>query len=158
MSQQLDLRSSRKGFNPNRLEKLCPKCRTLKLVEEFGLNKSRADGRNGWCKLCRCEAVKDGTHKQDRSPERMRRQLLKRHGLSPEDYQKMFDEQEGRCEICGNPPGPTALHIDHNHNTGQIRGLLCSNCNTGLGMLQESVDNLEAAVVYLNYYRCIGDR
>jgi hypothetical protein len=64
----------------------------------------------------------------------------------------MLEDQDGRCAICkvsGGLISGSFLSVDHNHSTGAIRGLLCSRCNTALGMLEDSLDNLEAAKIYL---------
>ena len=69
----------------------------------------------------------------------------KRYGLSPEQsFDLLFHPRP--CEICGDPD---ADHIDHNHATGEVRGLLCGACNVGLGMFQDSIRNMAAAVDYL---------
>ena len=67
------------------------------------------------------------------------------YSISEDDYNKMFVEQGGVCKICGNPPHPHAknnkslvLHIDHDHNTNEIRGLLCSRCNSALGWYENN--------------------
>ena len=62
----------------------------------------------------------------------------------------MLDKQDGCCAICGEPEPPyERLHIDHDHRTGVIRGLLCNNCNRGIGHLKESIPSLRAAIRYL---------
>lgn len=75
---------------------------------------------------------------------------LTRHGLRPEDYGELFDAQHGKCAICKRPPRDGEfLHIDHDHETGKVRGLLCRNCNAGLGQFKDDVDRLMAAAAYL---------
>jgi hypothetical protein len=80
------------------------------------------------------------------------------YGMSIEDYQELFDEQGGVCAICGNPETRQTeekfnwLCIDHNHETGEIRGLLCSKCNRSLGLFGDSIDFLYDAVRYLERY------
>lgn len=78
--------------------------------------------------------------------------LRSRWGLSLEDYTSMFEAQGGRCAICGDPPGRMALAVDHNHDTGQIRGLLCSACNTGIGGLKDRLETVLAAAEYLRRF------
>lgn len=72
-------------------------------------------------------------------------------------YQLMYADQEGRCAICRAEKDPTRLVIDHNHKTGKIRGLLCGACNTGIGLLKDSPDVLEAAMQYLEDRGCGPD-
>jgi len=80
---------------------------------------------------------------------------LKKFGITIEDYERMFKEQNGVCAICGNPETvvtngePWRLSVDHNHETGEVRGLLCTNCNNGLGRFKDSLDLFQKALVYL---------
>ena len=62
---------------------------------------------------------------------------------------EMVEERDGRCDICARIPAGR-LHIDHNHATGKIRGLLCGTCNRGIGSLGDSVELLKAALRYLD--------
>jgi hypothetical protein len=71
---------------------------------------------------------------------------LKSYGFTLEDYNAMFEKQNGRCAICGRD---VPLHIDHDHVTGEFRGLLCFNCNTGIGSLKEDPQLLNRAAQYL---------
>ena len=82
--------------------------------------------------------------------------LMKSFNITIEDYEYLFNKQNGVCAICGNKEdrkhrnGKTfSLAVDHNHITGQIRGLLCSRCNMAIGGLGDSVEMLEKALVYL---------
>lgn len=76
---------------------------------------------------------------------------LKRHfGITVEDYRAMFEKQGGVCAICGAPPpNKRGFHVDHDHKTGKIRGLLCHHCNVGIGNLRDSIDMLRKALAYL---------
>lgn len=89
-------------------------------------------------------------------PEAGRRANLKRSfGITTEKYDQMFKAQKGLCKLCRKPEPGTRngkrkmLAVDHDHETGKIRGLLCSKCNTALGLLDDSPELLEAAIVYL---------
>ncbi len=83
---------------------------------------------------------------------------LKRHyGLTLDDYQKMLDKQNNRCAICEKEESsisrfgtPKRLTVDHCHATGRIRGLLCDNCNRGLGFLRDSIHLLRKSIDYLS--------
>jgi hypothetical protein len=85
------------------------------------------------------------------------RWIQKRYGITIKDYKQLEMAQGGRCAICGGPPsGRGRLHLDHNHSTGRIRGLLCSTCNVGIGGLRDSTDLLMAAVEYLKKHGVAG--
>lgn len=73
------------------------------------------------------------------------------HGITLEDYDMMLLTQNMRCAICGTdtPKGRGRFHVDHNHDTGTIRGLLCHECNTALGLLKDSPATLARAIEYL---------
>lgn len=72
------------------------------------------------------------------------------YGLTVEDIDALYERQSGRCAICLEPEGDRRLCIDHDHATMVVRGLLCSRCNSGLGLLRDSTDNLIRAVEYLS--------
>lgn len=79
-----------------------------------------------------------------------RKILYSRYGLTMDDYESILASQKGVCAICGMPPGRRPLSVDHCHDTGAVRGLLCHSCNTGIGFLKDSVDLLKKAAKYLN--------
>jgi hypothetical protein len=70
------------------------------------------------------------------------------YGLTPAKYDKLFIKQGGKCALCRMTP-QEGLHVDHDHNTGKIRGLLCRKCNTGLGKLGDTAESVQRAVKYL---------
>jgi hypothetical protein len=85
-----------------------------------------------------------------RNPDRVRANNRKhKYGLSPSDYAALLDSQNGACAICGTTP-PKGLHVDHDHVTGRVRGLLCHPCNTGLGFLERPASWLASAARYLS--------
>jgi len=87
----------------------------------------------------------------------MRRKGLKyRYNLSLKDYQSLLKSQNGVCAICGRAEtrknrygGTCQLHIDHDHKTKKVRGLLCSKCNAGLGLFNDDIKLLKRAIKYL---------
>jgi hypothetical protein len=85
-------------------------------------------------------------------PQAMRIYQLRKYGLTPESFQSLLDSQGGRCAICGTKefggPGKRP-HVDHDHETNKLRGLLCVKCNAGIGQFQESTKFLLLAVDYL---------
>jgi hypothetical protein len=95
---------------------------------------------------------------QKRNPEQwaaiQRNNKLRRtYGITLEDYDRMFEEQQGRCGICSseenNSKNTEHFYVDHCHATGIVRGLLCSGCNTGLGNFKDNEESLQAAIAYL---------
>ncbi len=89
-------------------------------------------------------------------PIEQRRQWLKRaYGISLETYQILLESQNGKCAICGKENAHKRtkyLFVDHNHNTGKVRGLLCQKCNSLIGYSDENVNNLNMAIEYLKKY------
>lgn len=79
------------------------------------------------------------------------RYLKERYGLTVEQYQEMEKNQAGLCKICQKPPSGrwNRLHVDHDHETGAIRGLLCFTCNVMLGHARDNLNVLQAAIAYL---------
>lgn len=77
------------------------------------------------------------------------RRTLARLGSGLTEYEAILASQNGRCGICGNGPGGTRLHVDHDHQTLCIRGLLCGRCNTGIGLLRDEPAILWNAIKYL---------
>lgn len=77
------------------------------------------------------------------------RSLFKHYGITRADYDRMSAEQNYLCAICGEKTADV-LHVDHNHQTKQVRGLLCGNCNFGVGLFVENPETMAKAIVYLN--------
>lgn len=77
--------------------------------------------------------------------------LKRNYGLSLEQYNAMFTQQNGCCAICSRPAAEFKrnLSVDHSHVDGNIRGLLCGPCNVLLGMAEESIQRLQKAILYL---------
>lgn len=98
-------------------------------------------------------AERDRANKQawrDRNPDYSRTYLLKTlYGLSLDDYQTMLDRQDGACALCLKKPGQRNLSVDHDHETGRVRGLLCQKCNRMLGGFEGSVEVLGRTVAYM---------
>lgn len=86
----------------------------------------------------------------ERSNGTRRRTTLRRHGLTQEQHETLLESQGGVCAICKSCcPSGRSLAIDHCHDTGKVRGLLCMRCNHGIGSLRDSVELLNAAAMYL---------
>jgi len=99
--------------------KTCTSCKNPQPLEEFYKDPRHTDGKQTLCKTC--WAVKSE-----------KKYFLSEYGLTPEDYQKLLDAQDGVCAICGRAPKKNKFNVDHCHRTHRIRALLCVNCNTNL--------------------------
>lgn len=143
--------------------KWCPRCESIKPLDEFGANKSQYDGKQGMCKKCAVAAVTASRHKdptshrrsskawREANPERHADLGAKwRYGVTYGTYARMLADQNGGCAMCGAPPPEgRRLAIDHCHDTGVVRGLLCSPCNTGIGQLKHDPELLLKCAAYL---------
>lgn len=79
------------------------------------------------------------------------RNLLRDFGITLNDYNNLLNKQNGKCAICNGEPNSKnkTLGVDHCHNTGRVRGLLCDKCNRGLGLFLDNIDLLGKAIKYL---------
>ena len=127
--------------------KLCTKCSTKKpTLDGFHLSKRASDGLASWCKTC-VNSIKREPRQRVYSPEDKRKWALKsRYNLTPAQYQSMLTKQGGKCALCS--AEPKTFHVDHCHNTGKVRGLLCHKCNIRLGGWDD-LQWREAAIAYL---------
>lgn len=78
--------------------------------------------------------------------------LQKKYGISLEEYEALLESQDGVCAIC-RKEDTSRYHVDHDHETGEVRGLLCGDCNKGLGMFKDNPDALQSAIDYLKRLR-----
>ena len=88
-------------------------------------------------------------------PEIKKGQAMKfNYGITLDEYNQVFAAQKGRCMICGIHQSELlrSLAIDHNHETGEFRSLLCANCNTGIGLFHENTGIMRTAISYLEKY------
>jgi hypothetical protein len=87
------------------------------------------------------------------------RRLKAIYGISVAEYDQMLTDQGGRCALCrtDTPRGMGTFHVDHCHDTGAVRALLCSTCNTGIGHLQHNPDLLIKAAEYIQHHRKLQD-
>ncbi len=131
-------------------EKHCRNCNTWKTMGQFHKNKNSKDGRVWRCEKCRSLRVEKKVQFRH-SRKRRNKHLLSKYGISIKEYDVLLADQSGCCAICGVHYTETAsaLAIDHDHKTGQVRGLLCLQCNLGIGGLQDNIDLLASAASYL---------
>src|SRR5882757_4160317 len=125
-------------------EKCCTGCNVVKPADAFSLDRRRVNGLAPRCKACMSE------YRSSR-PEHYRNfELQRNYGITSEEYDQMYYDQNGLCLICSEEePGGRLMPVDHCHATGKIRGLLCANCNRGLGIFKDDPDRLVAAAMYL---------
>lgn len=127
--------------------KTCCSCGQRFPASAFGKHSYSGDGYQGACRNCVA-----ASQRKSRTPEKSRRQNLKKlYGIGLNDYERMLAAQGRRCFICCVPHSVDApLHVDHDHATNVVRGLLCSSCNNGLGRFRDSTANLARAIQYLS--------
>jgi len=130
--------------------KQCARCKEVKPTSFFHAVKARKDGLHRLCKDCNRIDCNERYH---RYKSRYRsRAIEKKYGEGALSFYEAEIAKSDRCRICGiseseAPKG--RLAIDHCHDTGELRGLLCDKCNTALGLLQDDISNLTAAIEYL---------
>jgi hypothetical protein len=160
--------------------KTCNKCGVAQPMENFYSSPGMRDGRRGDCKNCNLKAKHDrysadpaaakarvkrwqqanadrvnASQRRRRStPEAKLREraghLMRKYGMTIEQYDAMLEAQGGGCFICGRPPREDiSLHVDHDHLTGKVRGILCFCCNNALADFQDDPSLLRKAASYV---------
>lgn len=155
----------------------CNRCKEMLPAENFFKMKASSDGLQYTCKTCQQKYRKevrdpDGSRARQVSAAwkinaktkdpvayalRMRNDnLMKNYGITIEQYDEMLEAQLGLCAICNLPERglrkcgtPRNLSVDHCHDNGHVRGLLCASCNAGLGLAQEDVQIPKNMIEYL---------
>lgn len=122
----------------------CRVCKQEKALELFPKNNTYKNGRASICKDC--QNLKAREYRQQ-NPEI---KMAKKYKTSKERVKELYSY--GRCFICGIDKERRRFCIDHNHTTGKVRGLLCDNCNKGLGCFNDNSETLKQAIEYLNKY------
>lgn len=102
------------------------------------------------------EAAKAAAKKwQNENIEKRKAQRIGKYGLTYEDFVALLESQDGKCAICGHSDTSKKLFfpvIDHCHDTGSVRGILCANCNRGIGLFGEDIERLKSAIAYLESF------
>lgn len=147
--------------------RVCVKCHTEKPIEKFNrFVRKGKEYREHTCMACRqslwrknplnlAKAVNrtrewNQNNKVYVKREKRDRDLKRLYGIDTKQYEEMLQKQNGGCKICGEKQTEEKyLHVDHYHITKKVRGLLCTRCNTGLGLFKENVSLLEKAKTYL---------
>jgi hypothetical protein len=138
------------------MKKTCKTCGEEKSLELFSKGKKYVNGYRPHCIECRrkyeIESYYKHKHKKPYDyKEDKDRKLKAAYGIGYAEYLTMLEAQNGCCAICGtnDTGGRKAFHVDHCHNTGKVRGLLCGNCNSGIGNLRDDIELLKRAIQYL---------
>ena len=136
--------------------KQCRSCQGVKPLTDYNKKAGTKDNHRGDCRDCqkaehKARYAADPDKHKARSKENQRAYTVKKMGLSMDDLAKMYDKTDGRCYICGTKEEADGkyLAIDHCHKSGNVRGLLCMPCNTGLGNFKDNVQTLRNAIKYL---------
>jgi len=136
----------------------CIKCGEDKELKEFYNSRRKQDNyeerRTTECKKCSREQRVGHYHKNKQKL--LDYHMFRNYGLTREDYDKMLDDQGGTCAICNKKNEAKTMNkelrklsVDHDHDTGEIRGLLCMNCNFGVGNFKDSIEILKKVIKYL---------
>lgn len=148
--------------------KKCTRCGEEKILDEYHCRKaSKKDGLQSKCKDCQRTETKSFYEKNpnykriwrgrdQEAKNRTRNENLKsKYGITIEDYNHLFSEQDGKCAICHDHQSliNKTLVVDHDHHTGEVRGLLCGPCNRGIGQFRERLDLIDQAAIYLRRSR-----
>ena len=126
--------------------KYCPRCQQDLPLDAFGSNRSSHDGLTAYCRPCH-HAVNRETAKRLYGGTR-EYHLRRRYGLTSAEGDAMIEAQGGTCAVCSGKPE----HVDHDHETGVVRGILCFNCNQALGNARDDVKVLRGLARYLDLH------
>ena len=131
--------------------RVCRACLARKSIKDF-----HWAGKHSYrCRSCKaCDYEKQRKRKANRPAESLARtnregKLRRNYGLTALGWQQLWAEQNGKCAICSADLTKRKTHVDHDHRSNRVRGLLCFTCNTALGKFRDSVDILQAAAEYL---------
>lgn len=139
----------------------CSKCYETLPVTAFNKNPRIKRGYQNYCRRCANEyAAEWQRRKAIENPEAHKRRikgnkLNAEYGISIEEYEAMKEAQDNKCAICEEEP--EVLVVDHDHETGKVRGLLCHSCNRGLGLFGDDPERLRRAVKFLQYKKIMDD-
>jgi hypothetical protein len=113
-------------------------------LDRFGRNRSSRDGLTAYCRPCHTAKGKQTYTRLYGSTREYHPR--RRYGIGQADVDRMLVEQDNKCAACDKPDPE---HVDHDHATGQVRGMLCFNCNQALGNVRDSVQILDRLAGYL---------
>jgi hypothetical protein len=135
---------------------ICKRCNINKSLSEYYKTTDRKSGRKTICKECIKKDPLTEQRKQVMREYGKQYHLKTKYNLTLDEYNLKLIAQNHKCAICGIDEKETVkgkLFVDHCHTTNIIRGLLCNNCNTGIGFLKDSISSLSNAITYLDKYK-----
>jgi hypothetical protein len=131
--------------------KFCPRCEQVLPVDQFVRNRSRAGGIGGYCRPCQNAQAAESIARLHGNTRHYH--LRRRYGIGAADVEKMLETQGWICLVCHTTLTLKTAHVDHDHATGAVRGILCFNCNGGLGQFRDDALVLRRAARYLERSR-----
>ena len=133
--------------------KTCTTCDTEKPFSEFYKGKRYKDGYTTKCKPCMSAFYKVRNARPEIKARARENSYRTKYGITVDQYNLMLQEQNYSCKICGSTDskrGDQRFMVDHCHKTGEVRGLLCSQCNSALGLFEDNPQLLQSAINYLS--------
>ncbi|NCC41893.1 MAG: hypothetical protein EOM21_21285 [Gammaproteobacteria bacterium] len=133
--------------------KVCLICKEELPIDRFAI--TTFPYRSSYCKKCNNKKRQEKRNADGTEKTRSKRKGIQKYGISIETFNKMLEDQNRKCGICGislkeyKEKSNRDFSVDHNHTTNKVRELLCSNCNTGLGFFKENVEILQKAINYI---------
>ena len=134
----------------------CSCCKKDLPSDDFYPDKSRSSGLASKCRPCNAKKSLEwrANNPKAAAVHARRKEMKAKYGLTLEDYDELLESQGGVCAICNKPShNYRRLAVDHDHETGAIRGLLCDKCNRGLGYFKDNRTTLLKAIEYLENHQ-----
>lgn len=148
--------------------KICRVCKHKRPDNAFYTRKTNHDGLRTECKRCHSAIGKSNYIKNKKRIDKkiLQGHLRRSYGISLDNWNELFVRQNGVCAICKKPETRFSnksrttqrLCVDHDHNTNQVRGLLCHRCNSTIGLMEENTDRLSGILEYLNKWRAVAEQ
>jgi hypothetical protein len=127
--------------------KICPRCEQVLALDRFVRNRSTKSGFGSYCRPCQNAKAAETIKRLHGSTRHYH--LKRRYGIGAAEVEQMLDAQRWACLVCDTALTLKTAHIDHDHATGAIPGVLCFNCNGGLGQFRDNAITLRRAASYI---------
>ena len=125
---------------------ICSNCKTNKPENDFYIRRNRKKKLTSWCKSCLKE------HRDKYAIQARIKGRCRTYNITEKNIKELYIKTKSRCQICGIAEEDTkkkSLCIDHNHLTGEIRGLLCDDCNVAIGRFKDNIEYIKNSIIYL---------